>query len=69
MNRLKIKEHLLPCPFCGGEADCSTAHHPAGYQVKFVQCKRCGNRTDDFPINEPNQAMISRWNARTASDK
>lgn len=64
MNRLNVKEHLLPCPFCGGSADVIKGHSLSGYEIKYIQCKNCRNRTDDFVIGSENKLMIAKWNRR-----
>lgn len=48
---------LLPCPFCGGEAD-----DPDYRNLKFyVVCGGCYVRTDDFRCRED---AHSAWNRR-----
>ncbi len=46
---------LLPCPFCGGEADYE-------YDLYMVICKACGACTD---LRETTEEAIAAWNRRT----
>lgn len=64
MNRLNVKEHLLPCPFCGGNADVIKGTSLSGYEIKYIQCEKCMNRTGDFFIGSENKLMIEKWNRR-----
>ena len=52
---------LLPCPFCGGEAE-SIDFFPRF----FVKCKNCGANTG-FHLNIPN--AIESWNSRNNPKK
>jgi len=67
MNRLKVKEFLLPCPFCRGNADTVVSHSPAGFPVKYIRCKSCFCRTEDYVLEKENKIMISVWNSRVES--
>lgn len=53
---MKNKE-LLPCPFCGGEAEI----HPAHYGC-FVECNDCDAATR---VERLESDAIKRWNTRT----
>lgn len=38
-----------PCPFCGGEKiQAVRDKNKTGRVVHYLQCVRCGNRTDDY---------------------
>lgn len=53
---------LLPCPFCGGEADLSFEHstkHPNWWKVT---CTICGNRTQSNTTHM--DRAIAAWNRR-----
>jgi Lar family restriction alleviation protein len=58
---------LLPCPFCGGTAECVKHHHalPNGSldTMYHVQCRtiECGVRTRAW---YPELAALSSWNRR-----
>lgn len=55
---------LLPCPFCGGEADLSFEHstnHPSWFKVT---CLTCGCRT--MSNTNHREKVISAWNRRAA---
>ena len=52
-------KELLPCPFCGGEAD--ILQHKDGIDDWIVFCKKCGCQTD-FMFTE--SEAISHWNSR-----
>ncbi len=52
---------LKPCPFCGGEADCSkNVLHNNQYEWA-VECIECGAFTDCFATEEE---AIEAWNRR-----
>ena len=51
---------LLPCPFCGGEAEYGFTM--AGEEV---YCKKCGAA---MPRTTTKQATIAAWNTRHVSD-
>ena len=64
------KIELLPCPFCGREAQLAASDH--GVSVK---CKRCGASTivanDGKPetlvyANSAVESVVEAWNLRTA---
>ena len=56
--------HLLPCPFCGGEAhiDGTTWRPSDGEEVAWVVCKLCNAYGPTFPVKE----AIAAWNRRAA---
>ena len=51
-------DELLPCPFCGGEAEYGFTM--AGEEV---YCKKCGAA---MPRTTTKQATITAWNTRSA---
>lgn len=64
----KIREKLLPCPFCGGEAEVKFC---LNYVGAWVQCKRCKTTSplrkmtiDDTDVG-CKQEVIKIWNTRT----
>jgi len=70
---LKSLDKLLPCPFCGGEAELDTHQ---GYRSMstgnignrvVVYCTKCdadmGTCVEDVPDIHPNE-VIERWNRR-----
>ena len=55
---------LKGCPFCGAESDSVKEMHDkdsTGVMVCFIQCARCGNRTDGYPTTDP---AYKAWNRR-----
>lgn len=59
-----MSEKLLPCPFCGSEAEMK--RNSGG--IYFVKCKdkSCGARTRNFADNEGGAAYS--WNKRQEPD-
>lgn len=56
-ERRAAMAELLPCPFCGGEAEIR------GDDVLFVQCAKCGTRYGDRYYATKAEA-IAAWNTR-----
>lgn len=54
-------ENLLPCPFCGGEAEMSINDDYTG--SVFIACKICGISTDTYHPSDKSDA-IAAWNRR-----
>ena len=64
---LPEKPDLLPCPFCGGEAEIHGWHVSPDYRI---QCANCGASTDDYyPDNGKHGVAIAAeaWNTRAPS--
>lgn len=59
-ERRAAMSELLPCPFCGGEAEIR------GDSVLFVQCAKCGTRYGDRYYATKAEA-IAAWNTRAVS--
>jgi Lar family restriction alleviation protein len=60
------RAELLPCPFCGEEAEISEyTALGAGITTCTVTCVECGAATDIFLAEEKGQA-IAAWNRRAA---
>jgi hypothetical protein len=73
---LRSLDKMLPCPFCGGEAELDThqayaqiANGKIGHRV-VVYCADCGadqgTCVEDVPDIHPNE-VIERWNKRHAA--
>lgn len=56
---------LLPCPFCGGDAEIFDAVE-AGSQAKVVCCKKCmcSSRVVFALMDDVTFDLVSAWNAR-----
>lgn len=57
-----LSARLLPCPFCGGEADID--HDHTVEENHAYGCRRCGLWFDTFNSDD----AIAEWNTRTPSD-
>lgn len=55
---------LLPCPFCGGKADCFYDKHPSEWFTKVYRCscKVCGLNHPQWEREE--KEAIDNWNTR-----
>lgn len=61
------ENELLPCPFCGGEAeriDIEDGENAGGSCVHCTQCDACSNVEFEFKEN-----FVSNWNRRVAAPK
>lgn len=52
---------LLPCPFCGGEAEMLTAESMHGGNLYGVMCDCCACRTD---VYDTEAEAVAAWNTR-----
>ncbi len=66
-----MKNKLLPCPFCGGDADFYQFANPKNFY--YVRCSVCHCGTDGFRLchmdstpAEKNSANAADWNRRSA---
>ena len=58
--------NLLPCPFCGGEAEKDIVHD-LGVHAGKILCGKCGARTAAYFIGKDEGAefvVIEAWNKR-----
>lgn len=54
---------LLPCPFCGGEAETLTAESMHGGYLFGIMCNDCRSRGDVYDTEDE---AIAAWNTRAA---
>ena len=52
---------LLPCPFCGGEAEILTAESMHGGYLSGIMCNDCRSRGD---VYDTEAEAIEAWNTR-----
>ena len=52
---------LLPCPFCGGEAETLTAESMHGGYLFGIMCNDCRSRGD---VYDTEAEAIAAWNSR-----
>lgn len=52
---------LLPCPFCGGEAEMLTAESMNGGYLFGIMCNDCRSRGD---VYDTEAEAIAAWNTR-----
>lgn len=67
-------KELLPCPFCGGEAEFGVV--PRGHDIMsmYVVCAKCSARGEPFKYDywqhkrklEQREKAIKAWNTRTS---
>lgn len=60
----EIERKLLPCPFCGGEADCNNTgvNDKDGNPIWWVECISCGANVEGD--NNSEKAATKAWNTR-----
>ena len=62
---------LLPCPFCGGDAECAYEcdEDSPDFGGKFVHCKKCdASSTMIFPLmDDVTLQLAEKWNRRVLS--
>lgn len=56
-----MTSELLPCPFCGGEAEILTAESMHGGYLFGIMCNDCRSRGDVF---DTEAEAIEAWNTR-----
>lgn len=54
-------DNLLPCPFCGGEAETLTAESIHGGYLFGIMCNDCGSRGD---VYDTEAEAVAAWNTR-----
>lgn len=57
---------LLPCPFCGGEAEILTAESMHGGNLYGVMCDCCAGRAD---VYDTEAEAIAAWNTRAQREE
>lgn len=57
-----MENKLLPCPFCGGEAECRSGSSTTPY----IRCKKCGCRTGSSYNREK---LAEAWNTRPTEER
>lgn len=63
-------QRMLPCPFCGGNAEYQTNKGPTGELYGWVGCTQCGAASDlcDVRSMQPEEIHpIDAWSARVTS--
>lgn len=55
---------LLPCPFCGGEAELLHEEDYSSHQLWRVECEECDCCTSEYYDNPGKEHAIRAWNKR-----
>lgn len=64
MNNEKLREvELLPCPFCGGEANLTIGFDVPFHGESFIDCITCKIQTE---LHDSTEDAIAVWNKRAA---
>lgn len=56
-----MSNELLPCPFCGGEAEILTAESMNGGYLFGIMCNDCRSRGD---VYDTEAEAVDAWNTR-----
>jgi len=71
----RTNSDILPCPFCGAEADLVHGGGKATFnqaeRTSFVKCRRCGAQTKEVTIStefSSDEAALRLWNIRIVGD-
>lgn len=67
MTDTPTRADLLPCPFCGGEAEYHNDKGPTGEMYGWVGCNQCDAmsvHTDTRSMQPEEQHPIDAWNTR-----
>ena len=56
-----MTDELLPCPFCGGQAETLTANSMHGGYLFGIMCNDCRSRGD---VYDNEAEAIAAWNSR-----
>lgn len=59
-------DKLLPCPFCGGEAEVNCYVSASTISVFFVSCRECGCRQ---AVSISKEAVVNAWNTRKPMER
>lgn len=61
-----VKIGLRRCPFCRGKAEVQHCSTEENGDMVFIECKKCGNRSNEFLTHEE---AAQAWNRRVPSCK
>ena len=65
MNKIK----LLPCPLCGEEASIEHDYDYASHPWYYVECDRCGCKTEAHVDENGKEQAIKEWNTRKQMER
>lgn len=54
--------NLLPCPFCGGEAELLHTQTYSAHTLFWVECMECDCKTSDFEDVLGKEKAVAAWN-------
>ena len=66
LGGMNMQNKLLPCPFCGGEAEMTWQRHGFDTMLYWIFCRECGCKQCSSIHKE---AVINAWNTRKPMER
>lgn len=67
-NSEQMSDELLPCPFCGGEAEIVHTPKVIPYEPWWIRCSFCEATTPKYKSETAKADAIAAWNRRAEHD-
>lgn len=63
------EQKLLSCPLCGGEASIEHDYDYASHPWYYVECDKCGCKTETHVDENGKEQAIKEWNTRKPMER